>query len=192
MLNRVTNFACFTLLTALLSIATSHASAAPTPVLAQQIVNAMVSTGITLSPDQIEPLSDVGSVPSTATIRVVSVSDGADGTNTVKAKLRCHDNRECLPFYVLVHGVTNVNAIQLGSHTAPLRKGSSLQGSLQNVVRGGDHATLILETPDARMSLPVICLQSGMPGQKIRAASLDRKRFFDVEVVAAGMLKGNL
>jgi len=64
--------------------------------------------------------------------------------------------------------------------------------SLQNVIRGGDHATLILESPDSRMRLPVICLQSGVLGQRIRVASPDRKQYYEAEIVSPGMLKGNL
>jgi hypothetical protein len=40
--------------------------------------------------------------------------------------------------------------------------------------------------------MPVICLQGGVRGQTIRVASTDRKQVFDAEIVATGMLKGNL
>ena len=59
------------------------------------------------------------------------------------------------------------------------------------VIRGGDHATLILESPDFRMRFPVICLQSGVRGQRVRVASPDHKQFYEAEIVAPGMLKGS-
>jgi hypothetical protein len=186
MLNSACRFVSSTLLMVLATaVAVSHAAVAPTAVSTRQIVDAMASAGIIVNADQIELLSAVNRAASTTTMRVVSVSDRTAGTDTIKAKLRCHDNRECLPFYVLVHGVDT--ATQLGAHAVPAVK----DASLQNVVRGGDHATLVLQSADSRMSLPVICLQSGMRGQTIRAASLDRKRFYAAEVVAAGTLKGN-
>jgi flagella basal body P-ring formation protein FlgA len=189
MLNSACRFVALMVLAT--AAAVSHAAVAPTAISSavvstRQIVDAMASAGIIVNADQIERLSEVNRAASSATMRVVSVSDRTAGTDTIKAKLRCHDNRECLPFYVLVHGVDSANTTQLGAHAMPAK-----DGSLQNVVRGGDHATLVLESPHSRMSLPVICLQSGMRGQTIRAASLDRKRFYAAEVVAAGTLKGN-
>jgi hypothetical protein len=119
-------------------------------------------------------------------MKVVGMTDAAPGT--IKVKLRCRDSHECLPFYVLVHGVDRVKVGSAKEGAMPLSKASSRQ----NVVRGGDRAILILETPDSRMSFPVICLQAGTRGQKVRVTSTDRRRFYDAEVVAAGILKGSL
>ena len=93
-----------------------------------------------------------------------------------------------MPFYVLVHGLdtvelkaTEVRALPAPAASAP-----------QNVIHGGDHAMLILESADSRMSLPVICLQSGVRGQTIRVASPDHRQVYEAKVVAPGMLKGSL
>jgi hypothetical protein len=145
-------------------------------------VDAIATTGTVVHPYQIELLSQV-SLGSKGTLRVVSVTNTDTEAGTVKAKLRCQTNTECLPFYVLVHGVDKVKK------TITVAAGESM---LPNVIRGGDRATLILESSNSRMSLPVICLQNGVLGQRVRATSLDRKRVFDAEVVSAGMLKGNL
>jgi flagella basal body P-ring formation protein FlgA len=42
------------------------------------------------------------------------------------------------------------------------------------------------------MSLPVISLQAGVLGQKIRVTSLDHRQFYDAKIVAVGLLEGNL
>jgi hypothetical protein len=152
----------------------------------ERVVNAMASAGMIVRKDQIELLSDVNSATPNATIRVLSVSNKSGGKSTVRAKLRC-ENHECLPFYVLVHGLDKSNEKSLEAHFAP-----ATEGKLLSVVRGGDRATLILESPESRMSFPVICLQSGLPGQRIRVASLDHRRYYNAEIVAAGMLKGTL
>ena len=162
----------------------SYAAVFRTAISAERIVDAMASAGLVVKTDQIELLSR-NSATINATMRVVSVGNLTAGT--VKAKLRCRDNRECLPFYVLVHGVDGIIEGSQRLHPALVNNDSSLP----TVVRGGDHATLILESPDSRMSMPVICMQSGMRGQRIRVTSLDRKRFYDVEVIAAGILKGS-
>jgi hypothetical protein len=148
------------------------------------VVDALALAGIVVGPSQIELLSGISSTGES--VRVVSVTDGTAGT--VNVKLRCQDNHECLPFYVLVHGLDDAKVSSTIVRQAPVGKASSVQ----NVIRGGDHATLILESPDSRMSLPVICLQSGVRGQKIRVASPDRRQFFDAEIVSPGMLKGSL
>ncbi|MGA7574779.1 MAG: hypothetical protein WCA97_12405 [Terriglobales bacterium] len=166
--------------------AVSHAAVSRSDISNQRIADAMGFAGIVAGPDQIEILSSLDNISPSATMRVVSVSKGTAGT--VKAKLRCRDNRECLPFYVLVHGFDGLTGSELAMRPAP----AVTTSTIENVVRDGDHAMLIVETKDSRMSFPVICLHSGGRGQRIRVTSLDRKRFYDAEVVAAGILKGTL
>lgn len=157
-----------------------------TAISTRQVADAMVAAGIVVNPDQIELLSGVGTARGHASMRVVSVMNGNAGI--AKVKLRCRDNHECLPFYVLVRGLDEGKLGSARERPAPRANASALQ----NVIHGGDHATLFVETPNFRMTVPVICLQSGVHGQRIRVASLDRKRYYDAEVVAAGILKGNL
>ena len=153
----------------------------------EHVLHAMALAGVPVNSDQIELLAGSGgSTKESASVRVVSVSRGAGGT--MKVKLRCQDNGECLPFYVLVHGLNEASAIDTRVHPV-----QAVETSAQpNVVRGGDRATLILESADSLMRLPVICLQGGARGQKIRVASLDHRQLFDAEIVSTGMLKGSL
>jgi flagella basal body P-ring formation protein FlgA len=187
MLNIANKFVCSVLiLVAVMPVALSQTRAAQMANSARRMADAMVLAGLSVSPDQIELLSGISSTRESASVRVVSVTDTTAGT--VKVKLRCQDNQECLPFYVLVHGLDGAHVGSVGVGAVPVNTAKLLQ----NVIRGGDHATLILETPDSRISLPVICLQSGARGQRIRVASTDRRQFFDAEVVATGMVKGSL
>jgi hypothetical protein len=152
----------------------------------QQVIDALALTGVVVAPDQIEFLSGIRSTKESASIQVVNTTNSSAGT--VKVKLRCQDNHECLPFYVLVHRLDKLNI-----SSARLKAVSAAAADVpQNVIRGGEHATLILESPDSRMSLPVICLQSGILGQTIRVASPDHRQLFDAVVVAPGTLKGSL
>jgi len=164
--------------------AASQAGIARTTSPAQHVVDALGLSGIVVGSDQIEFLSGVSSPRES--MRVVSVTDSTTGT--AKVKLRCQDNHECLPFYVLVHGLDEE---KLSSRKLVLLPAAKVT-SPQNIIRSGDHAILTLESPDSRMSFPVICLQNGVRGQRVRAVSTDRKQFFDAEVVAPGMLKGSL
>jgi hypothetical protein len=157
-----------------------------TSALAHSVADAMELTGTAVNPDQIEFLSGGNKIREGAEVRVLKVTNRTDGV--LKVELRCQDNHECLPFYVLVHGLDRVNL------TLPEKRAQPVTAARapQNLIRGGDHATLILESRDSRISMPVICLQSGVRGQTIRVASTDRKQVFDAEIVANGMLKGNL
>jgi len=150
----------------------------------QGVVDALARAGIAVGRHQVEFPSGIRSIREGAIVRVVSVTSSISGT--AKVKMRCQDNHECLPFYVLVHNVDGLH-----SSTVPVVLEATTKSS-NDVIRSGDHATLVLETPDARMSFPVICLQSGVRGQRIRAASPDHRHFYDAEVVAPGMLKGSL
>jgi flagella basal body P-ring formation protein FlgA len=152
----------------------------------QQVVDALALAGVVVAPAQVEFLSGIRSTKESASLQVVSTSNSS--ADTVKVKLRCQDNHECLPFYVLVHSLDKLN---VGSAT--LKAVSAAEADVPpNIIRGGEHATLVLESPDSRMSLPVICLQSGAVGQTIRVASPDHRQLFDAVVVAAGILKGSL
>jgi len=152
----------------------------------QRVVDALARAGVVVDPHQIEFLSGSHGSGEGADLMVVSVTGG--GSDAAKVKMRCRNRIECLPFYVLVRGLDGVNANSSRSGAVPVRP----TVSPSDIVRRGDHATLILESPDARMSFPVICLQSGVRGQHVRAASPDRKHFYEAEVVAPGMLRGSL
>jgi hypothetical protein len=174
------------MLLAAMPAAMSQTPVVRTTVLAHSVADAMQRTGTAVNLDQIELLSGGSDIGESAELRVSSVTNRTDGA--LKVKLRCRDNHECLPFYVLVHGLDQAHLI------LPERRAQPLAAAVasQNLIRGGDHATLILESPDSRISMPVICLQSGVRGQTIRVASTDRKQFFEAEIVATGMLKGSL
>ena len=187
MFDRLNKFVWFGLCVMILTPVPISQAAATRAISSERIVDALAVVGLRVNPDQIETLTRLDRAAPNATVRVVSVRNGNAATDTTRVKLRCKDNHECLPFYVLVHGLKGADGSDVGQRSAPPLEPSAPQ----NMVRGGDRATLILQSPDSRMSLPVICLQSGAQGQTIRAASLDRKRLYEVEVVAAGLLKGN-
>lgn len=170
---------------AVVPLALSQVSVAQTGILLRKITGALMVAGFSTDANQIDVLSGV-TTTETANIYVARATRGPG--DLIKVKLRCHDNRECLPFYVLVHGIDETSLTLSSLGLAPPIKASPPK----NLMRGGEHATLILETPDSRMSLPVICLQSGVLGQEIRVTSLDHRQFYDAKIVAVGLLKGNL
>jgi|ERR1700679_1620486 hypothetical protein len=174
------------MLLAVMPAAKSQTSVVRSAARAHSVVGAMELAGRAVNPDQIEFFSGGSNIKEGAEVRVLKVTNRTDGALTVE--LRCQDNHECLPFYVLVHGLDQVNLVHAEKRAQP----ATAAEAPQNLIRGGDHATLILESRDSRISMPVICLQGGVRGQTIRVASRDHKQVFDAEIVATGMLKGNL
>jgi flagella basal body P-ring formation protein FlgA len=160
----------------------------------RQIADALASAGLMVSVSQVEFLSAVSTASDHALLQVVSTANRAAGIAIVK--LRCHDNHECLPFYVRVHSSsrqtqsygTGGTRLQLASERESLVEDTSFP----RMIRGGDPAILILESADSRISMPVVCLQNGTRGQRIRVTSKDHRRFFEGEVIGTGMLKGSL
>jgi hypothetical protein len=183
---------CFVLaLAGSISVARGQVSRVRSTILAEDVSTAIKLAGVDVGPEQVEFLSGThglsGSKASESTsVRVVSMA--RETADKIKVKLRCQDNHDCLPFYVLVHGVDYENPKTPKANPAA----AAAEALHRNVIRGGDHATLVLENVRARMSFPVICMESGAPGQKIRVSSPDHKQFYQAEVVAAGTLKGNL
>jgi hypothetical protein len=180
------------LLSAILMLgANAHAADSRPSLSKRQVADAMISAGIPVKAAQVEFLSQL-SASEDVSLQVVTIRTSTEGTATVK--LRCHDNRECLPFYVLVHDVRSAGVSDVHHRRVQIATGQARTDKVSSprLVRGGDHATLLLETSDFRISLPVICLESGMRGQRIRVTSRDGRRFYKGEVVEVGILRGSL
>jgi len=151
----------------------------------ERVADAIASAGLAADRTQVEFLSDVSGSTDPLGLRVVGISHTTSGI--VSVKLRCRENRECLPFYVLLHNSTSAAASSKAFAGRPV----SATGSAPDI-RVGDRATLILENADLRIRIPVICMQNGVRGQRIRVASKGRPGSFEGEVIGGGVLKGSL
>jgi hypothetical protein len=154
---------------------------------AVQVSRAFSAKGIRVVPEQVDFLSPVPTSATDADVRVVSVARLAG--DTFKVRMRCQNN-ECLPFYVLLRGV-NFSEEQTRQQF-PRRIVNQVNPKSRRVVRSGERVTLIVEGKDLRITLPVICLQNGALGQKIRVSSSDHKKIYIAEVTQAGLLKSTL
>jgi flagella basal body P-ring formation protein FlgA len=59
-------------------------------------------------------------------------------------------------------------------------------------VRKGSTATLLLDSDRVHIRFPVVCLENGVPGQKIRVTGVDRRQVYMAEVIDGTLLKGRL
>jgi hypothetical protein len=109
-----------------------------------------------------------------------------------KIKLVCRLPGTCLPFYAIV----SWPAETAGRATTAL----SASPTVANVVskttseitmRAGAHATLVMDDDRSHIQVPVISLENGIAGHRIRVASPDRKQVYVAEIVSANLLKGS-
>lgn len=178
----------------LLMIAPIPALAAPPARFAispQRVTEALATAGVAATPAQVKFLSPVSSTVENSDLEVVNVSTWVG--DTAKVELRCHDHRACLPFYVLLSHAGTADLRGAHSTATNSRPGTRIPvPATQAVIRNGDSATVVFEDTALRITMPVICLESGSRGQKIRVVSTDHKRYFKAEVVQAGLLRATL
>jgi len=122
------------------------------------------------------------------------------GNSQAMVLMRCRNSGQCIPFYVSLRWPDAAAASQaLRNSNLP----SGIAGTAMNsrpvvhashpaepaVVRRGEAATLVIQGERLRLELPVICLQDGGVGARIRVMSADRKKNYVAEVVSTKLLK---
>lgn len=156
----------------------------------QRVASALAQAGWRVNPEQVKFLSQVTAAAGDAGLQVVQVTRWQ--RDKLKVELRCHDPHACLPFYVLVNedraadksGQTSV------ADTASTGKPPAFEMTAETpLLRSGDPATLTFANKGLSINMPVICLENGHRGQKIRVASTDHRRFYKAEIVGPGLLK---
>ena len=148
-----------------------------------QVARVLEHAGISATADRIQFLSTVRAKRPNTALRLRNADKWRE--STLKVEIECADHRSCLPFYVLVSGTTAVPNITsaVGAH-APS------SSTTHPLIRVGDRALLVFDDLNSRITVRVICVQSGDRGQTIRVVSADRKRFYQAEVIQKALLKG--
>jgi len=182
------------LLPTLAPAAVSGARDARFPISSQSVADALTAAGVPVSPAEIRFLSPMSAAGRDSSLQVVEIAKWAG--DTVKVQLRCRDHRACLPFYVLLTGAekagTRGQTLQPTSGISSEGRNATEVFAKQTLMHDGDPAILLFDNTGLRISLPVICLQSGSRGQTIRVESRDHKRFFKAKIVESGLLKATL
>jgi hypothetical protein len=150
------------------------------------IAAAVSSSGMQVSPAQVTLLTSVVANITDPELKVKSI-DRSNGSRAV-ARLECVNPEQCLPFIVTLH---------INLETDPALSGRPAPAVTQTrpsvpLVRAGTPATLLLEGTHVHISLSVICLENGVTGQTIRAASRDHRQMYTVQVLRDGTLEGRL
>lgn len=131
------------------------------------------------------------------------------GPRDMRLRISCSDTSQCLPFFAIASYPEAINVA-----TLPVKLDNKPVGSEQPVIAGkqavsavagasasdrptgspamrnGSAATLNLDSNKVHVSIDVVCLESGAPGEKIRVTTRDRKLVYVAEVVTSKLLKG--
>jgi hypothetical protein len=159
---------------------------------AEQVAATVSRMGMQVSPEQVTLLTDVVATKVSPVLTVRSIERWSD--QRMMARLECENQEECLPFFV------SLRVDQSGASTslAGMAQGSPLFTSVAGhspkdfVLRSGSPATLLLDSERVHITLAVVCLESGAPGQTIRVTNKDSKLVYRAQVIDGHLLKGRL
>ncbi len=153
----------------------------------EQVAAAVSSSGVAVSSNQVRLFTDVVANVNNPTLRVQSIHRAGD--RGVVARMACADSEQCLPFMVALQ-VRDSETAEAASYRSVSTASTFRQAAF--AVRQGSTTALYLDGTHVHISLSVICLENGVPGQTIRATSLDRLQVFTVQVASDGTLRGRL
>lgn len=162
-----------------LAFGTVPAHAERTPITTVHITGALSTAGLHVTAGQVESLAPI--TASEANPKLTATKVESLDANTTKVRLQCERTDVCLPFYVLVHWPEGIKQ----DVKSPARPSVLLETLM---VHNGKDATLVFEGQHMRMIMPVLCLQNGVRGQRIRVISKDRKKVFMARVTGPGTL----
>ena len=140
------------------------------------------------SPIQFQILGDPVSRDAHAELRVEGSRWNAP-LAAVEFRLRCVPHTECMPFLVRIKPSLpefQRNAGAMLSDAPPKRP---IQTSKATLVRQGRTAKMSLQGDGFRLWIPVMCLQTGEWGDRIRVRDRNGRKQFLAEVVGPSLLK---
>lgn len=157
---------------------------------ADEVAAAVSDQGTPVAPSQIVLLTDVVADVAVPELKVKSIDSA--GPERATARLECVDSAQCLPFVVSIRMPANssLSIAATSSHLLPAAVSRNRPAPI--VVHAGSPAMLLLDGPHVHISLTVICLQNGSPGQFIQATDHDRHQKYIARVTQDGLLEGRL
>jgi hypothetical protein len=156
-----------------------------------QIVQRLAADGILPTGKALGSLLDmecgaIASVPARAPL-AVSRTAWDVGTNRWNVSVRCVHAADCVPFLLRVSGEAPRNASVLRGQAD-----SSRRTPEPPVVWPGHQATLSWDQSGIRLAVPVVCLDAGRTGQRIRVRILGKERTIEATVVSSTLLRAIL
>jgi hypothetical protein len=179
--------------------ATSFAAALALPAVAaerhritpEEVTAAIHAAGMTASPEQVEMLAEVAASSKSPQLKVDSMERWED--RGFRVRLSCL-REECLPFFVAVRGLqpeaTSASSPASASAARPDNRPTPDPRSLS--VQAGSRQIFLLEGPHIHIQIPVVCLEGGSVGQRIRVTSLDHRQSYIAQIDGNNILRGKI
>jgi hypothetical protein len=157
---------------------------------AEQISMAISDAGLPVSPAQVKMLTQVRAATDSPRLNVESIQ--RLGNNTAIVRMGCGDSAQCLPFFVKAELSQNAGSEATSLSIVQVLPNSPRASSRQPVMRAGAQAVLLLESERVHIRVPVVCIENGALGQRVRVRAVGNRQLYVAEVVDATSLKGSL
>lgn len=169
----------------------AHGQAVRFPITSLHVAEVLSSRGLATTPEHVEVPEGLSALRARPQLRLESLEPLPDGR--LRARMACQQMADCTPFLATVRlpatgeRVATTTGSTQGGSFGPVQKEPSGQRLM-----AGQKATLFLETPRMRITLPVVAVDSGAPGAKIRVSSPDHRQTYRAVVVNTNSVQGEL
>jgi hypothetical protein len=170
-------------------LVSAQQAAAPPRITAEDVVQSLRDHGVEIAASQID-LPDFPARKGHPELELMKVEPLPDGTSRVL--FHCADKASCIPFYVVLRGMTRDFRAEYRHQGAPRKQLAHDAAHRSVLIKRGASAMLEMVSPTMVITLPVICLENGSQGERIKVTSADRKSTYLGEIVAPGMLRTQL
>jgi hypothetical protein len=157
----------------------------------RQVAHALLQRGLSVDDDQVSLVARIvaGSPEPELEVESVQWLGAADGT-AIRAKVRvvCTQPPACVPFYAVV----TWPAGPLPWTQPTPNRFAAFHPQSPIAMRAGSRATLLIDTVQMHLRVPVISLQNGAVGSTIHVASPDRKQTYTATILSPTLLTGSL
>jgi hypothetical protein len=185
-------------LAAVLLTATTCAYAAPArfPVTSDQVIAAMRDRQLPVDGLHVSMPSSITAAIDRPSLQIESVR--LLTPHNAQLKVSCRERGACLAFYVSATWSAQSASVSLPpglGHTDVQTGEAKLEPTATRIaptLRAGSQATLLFEGDRLHINMRVVCLQGGVPGDKVRVSTPDHKQVYTAEIISPTQLKGSL
>ena len=167
------------------------AAAAPVhyAISAEQISSAISDAGMPVSPAEVMLLTQVRANTDAPKLKVKSIQ--SLGGRAAIVRMECETSVQCLPFFVKMES-RDGESVTISPSVVQTLPSVTRASSRAIVTRAGTKATLLLEGARIHIRIPVVCIENGVRGEKIRVKAIGNQQLYEASVVEATLLKGSL
>ena len=171
------------------------------PVSSEQVLAAMRARGWEVQGVQVTMAAPMTAAVADPALAIQTIT--MLGTHEARLRMVCRAQAACLPFFATAVWPESTESTSLPQalmgHGArekeTLRAAEPVFAGVepgQPKLRVGTAATLLIDVERIHIRVQVVCLEGGVPGDKIRVTTRDHKQAYMAEIVTPTMLKGSL